>query len=188
MIKIIAGLGNPGSKYEGTRHNIGFMVLDRLSDELGLTFANSSKFRGELAVAEIGGEKVYFIKPDTYMNLSGFSVGALANFYKIKAQDVFVVHDEMNLPFGKLKLRHDGSAGGHNGLASIIEHLGSNFPRLKMGIGKKTGEDTVAHVLGRFTPEEKTALDEFVLTGTKAVLKVLAEGMTKAMTEYNAKK
>ena len=120
------------------------------------------------------------------MNLSGVSVGALAGFYKIAPQDILVVHDEMNLPFGRLKLRHDGSAGGHNGLTSVIQHLGSSkFPRLKMGIGKKVGEDQVSHVLGRFTPEEKESLDDFVLQGTKAVLKVLADGVNKAMTEYN---
>lgn len=186
MIKIIAGLGNPGVKYDGTRHNMGFMVMDCLADKLGLVFSSSAKFHGELAVKDFENERVYFIKPDTFMNLSGVSVGALAGFYKIAPQDILVVHDEMNLPFGRLKLRHDGSAGGHNGLTSVIQHLGSSkFPRLKMGIGKKVGEDQVSHVLGRFTPEEKESLDDFVLQGTKAVLKVLADGVNKAMTEYN---
>lgn len=186
MIKIIAGLGNPGAKYDGTRHNMGFMVLDRLAQELGFGFSDSAKFHGELAVKDIDGERVYFIKPNTYMNLSGVSVGSLAGFYKIKPQEVLIIHDEMNLPFGRLKLRHDGSAGGHNGLTSIIEHLGSNgFPRLKMGIGRKSGEEQVSHVLGRFAPNEKENLEDFISLGTKAVLKVLAEGVAKAMTEYN---
>lgn len=184
MIRIVAGLGNPGEKYRGTRHNIGFMVIDRLAEELGLSF--SDKFRGEAAVKEFGGVKVHFIKPMTFMNLSGASVGALAGFYKIAPEDVFIVHDEMNLPFGRLRLRHRGSAGGHNGLASVIECLGSDrFPRLKMGIGRKAGEDAVAHVLGRFAPDEKKELEDFVLRGTKAVEEVLAEGVDKAMTEYN---
>lgn len=184
MIKVVAGLGNPGAKYDGTRHNIGFMVMDRLADELGLDF--SGKFQGSLAVKDINGGKVYFIKPMTFMNLSGASVGALAGFYKIAPEEVFVIHDEMNLPFGRLRLRHDGSAGGHNGLSSIIGHLGSSkFPRLKMGIDRKSGEDTIAHVLGRFNPEEKNGLDDFISMGTKAVLSVLENGVDKTMAEYN---
>ena len=184
MIKLVAGLGNPGEKYRGTRHNIGFMVLDRLAEELGLSF--SEKFQGEMALKDMDGRKVYFIKPLTFMNLSGDAVGALAGFYKILPEEVFVLHDEMNLPFGRLKLRHGGSAGGHNGLSSVISSLGSDkFPRLKMGIDKKSGEDAIAHVLGRFNPEEKKELDDFIARGANAVLSVLEKGVDKAMTEYN---
>lgn len=183
MIKIIAGLGNPDEKYADTRHNIGFMVVDMLASELGVSFVD--KFNGRLGVCDAFEERVFFLKPMTYMNLSGKSVGGLAGFYKIAPEDIFVIHDEMNLDFNTLRIRHNGSAGGHNGLSSIIGAIGSNmFPRLKMGIGKGGG-DSVSHVLGRFTPDEKKLLLEFLLRGKDSVLSALKEGLINSMNVYN---
>lgn len=183
MIKIVVGLGNPDEKYTDTRHNIGFMVVDKLAEELGVTFAD--KFHGRFGVCDAFDERVFFLKPMTYMNLSGKSVGGLAGFYKIATEDIFVIHDEMNLDFNTLRIRHGGSAGGHNGLSSIIESVGgNNFPRLKMGIGKGDG-DSISHVLGKFTPDEKKLLPEFLLRGKDSALSVLRQGLINSMNVYN---
>lgn len=184
MVKIIAGLGNPGEKYAGTRHNIGFDVVDILAEKLNADFVE--KFEGLLAEVRYNNEKLYLLKPLTYMNLSGRSVAMLANFYKIDASEILVIHDEMNIPYNTMKLRHKGSAGGHNGLKSIIESLGSdNFPRIKMGIGRDSSKDVVSYVLGKYKPEEKELYDEFINKGAKACLEVLDKGLTKAMSLYN---
>lgn len=186
MIKIVVGLGNPTDKYKNTRHNVGFMVLDELSRDIGFDFVVSDKFKGLVAEKVINDEKVYFLKPLTYMNLSGESVGALSKYFKIEPEEILVIHDEMNIPFGKLKLRHDGSAGGHNGISSIINHLGTNkFPRLKVGIDRNKNQDTVSYVLGSFKLEEKEVLDEFINKAVKSVSLVLAKGVSKAMNEVN---
>lgn len=184
MIKLIAGLGNPGEKYAGTRHNIGFDVIDKLSDEFSLSF--TEKYFGEYAETVYEGRKIYFLKPLTFMNLSGKSVGALSSFYKISPDEVLVIHDEMNIPYNTLKIRRGGTAGGHNGLKSIIESLGSiEYPRLKMGIGKDSSKDTVSYVLGKFKPEEKQVYEEFISRGADAVKYILKEGLDKAMNIYN---
>lgn len=184
MIKLIAGLGNPGDKYRGTRHNIGFDVIDLLADELNISWQD--KYDGAFAEVKYNGEKLFLLKPYTFMNLSGKSVAAAANFYKINAGDIFIIHDEMNIPYNTLKIRHNGSAGGHNGLKSIIECLGSQeFPRLKMGIGRDNSKDVVSYVLGRYKPEEAALYNEFLKKGVEAVLEVLNNGIQKAMTIYN---
>lgn len=184
MVKIIAGLGNPGAKYDGTRHNIGFDVVDNLAERLNAEFIE--KFDGLLAEVRYNSEKLYLLKPQTFMNLSGKSVAGLANFYKIDVSDIFIIHDEMNIPFNTLKIRHNGSAGGHNGLKSIIECLGSDkFPRLKMGIGRDASKDVVAYVLGRYKAEELSLFDDFINKGADACIEVLNNGLNKAMTIYN---
>ena len=184
MIKVVVGLGNPGDKYSGTRHNIGFDVMDKLGDHFNLSWQN--KYNAEYAEHNINGEKVYFLKPLTFMNLSGDSIVQLVNFYKISPSDVFVIHDEMNIDYGKMKIRRNGSAGGHNGLKSIIERLGSQeYPRLKMGIGKDPSKDVVSYVLGKFTPKEKEIYDEFMDKGAEAVLSVLDKGIDKSMSTFN---
>lgn len=184
MIKLIAGLGNPGDKYSGTRHNIGFDVIDRLSEEFSLSF--SEKFFGEYAETVFEGRKLYFIKPNTFMNLSGKSVGAVSSFYKIAPAEIFVIHDEMNIPYNTMKIRRNGTAGGHNGLKSIIESIGSTeYPRLKMGIGKDASMDVVSYVLGKFKPEEKAVYDDFINKGAEAVKYALQNGIDKAMSIYN---
>lgn len=184
MIKIIAGLGNPGDKYAGTRHNIGFDVLDILADRLGAEFVE--KFEGLLAEIRYNGEKLYLLKPQTFMNLSGKSIAGLANFYKIDVSEILVIHDEMNIPYNTMKLRHKGSAGGHNGLKSIIEYMGSdNFPRLKMGIGRDASKDVVSYVLGKYKPDELKLYDDFINKGADACIEVLDKGLNKAMSTYN---
>lgn len=187
MIRLVAGLGNPDEKYVHTRHNIGFMVMDLVAQKLGLTFSN--KFEGEYAFIDLWDRRIFFIKPMTYMNLSGRSVGGVASFYKIEPEEVLVIQDEMNIPFGTMKIRKDGSAGGHNGLVSIIEYLGSsNYPRLKMGIGKpNSSNDNISHVLGKFSPIEKETMEEFLNKGKEATLSILKDGLQKAMNIFNVK-
>lgn len=184
MIRIIAGLGNPGDKYAGTRHNIGFDVLDILADRLNAEFME--KFDGLLSEIRYNGEKLYLLKPQTFMNLSGKSVAGLANFYKIDVSEILIIHDEMNIPYNTIKLRHKGSAGGHNGLKSIIECMGSdNFPRLKMGIGRDASKDVVSYVLGKYKPDELKLYDDFINKGADACIEALNNGLNKAMSIYN---
>ncbi len=186
MIKLIAGLGNPGDKYKGSRHNIGFDVIDKLADKLNNTWQN--KYDRAFTEVRYSNEKLYLLKPYTFMNLSGKSVATVSNFYKIDINDIFIIHDEMNIPFNTLKIRHNGSAGGHNGLKSIIEYLGSNsFPRLKMGIGRETSKDVVSYVLGKYKPEEFALYDDFLNKGVNAIIEILDNGLQKAMTLYNKK-
>src|SRR6187549_239631 len=157
--RLIAGLGNPGRDYAGTRHNVGFAILDRLAAGAGATFRHEKKWQAQ--VAAIG--DLWLCKPQTYMNLSGESVGALGHFYKIEPSQVLVVLDDMALPLGRLRFREGGSAGGHNGLQSVIDHLGTSaVPRLRVGIGATEQSDAVGHVLGRFRPEERPALEATV--------------------------
>ena len=184
MIKIIAGLGNPEEKYNGTRHNIGFEVVDLLAEKLNVSW--QEKFDGLLGEVRYNNEKLLLLKPLTYMNLSGRSVSALANFYKINIEDIFIIHDEMNIPYNTLKLRRNGSAGGHNGLKSIIESTGSmEFPRLKMGIGRDNSKDVVSYVLGKYNPEQLKVYDDFLQRGVNACMEFLNKGLNKAMTEFN---
>lgn len=184
MIKLVAGLGNPGDKYKNTRHNIGFDVIDILADRFNISW--NEKYDGAFAEARYNEEKLFLLKPYTFMNLSGKSVSAVVNFYKIDIKDIFIIHDEMNIPFNTLKIRHNGSAGGHNGLKSIIECLGSqDFPRLKMGIGRDNTKDTISYVLGKYKPEEAAVYHDFLNKGADALIEVLNNGLQKAMTIYN---
>ena len=159
---IIAGLGNPGKKYEGTRHNIGWQVMDELADKHRIRIMES-RFKGLVGKGVIGGEKVLLLKPLTYMNLSGESIGEAVRFYKIdETSRLIVVSDDISLDVGQLRMRKKGSAGGHNGLKNIISHLGSEeFMRIRIGVGDKpAGSDLVDYVLGSFSKEEKKILDE----------------------------
>lgn len=181
---LIVGLGNPGDKYIKTRHNLGFMVADELADEFSATFSDG--FKGAYAQFLFEGEKHFVLKPQTYMNLSGESVQALAAYYKVDPEDVIVVHDDLDIGFGRLKIKNGGNAGGHNGIKSIIQHLGTNsFLRFKMGIGKDDKKETVGHVLGKFSTEESEKLDEFIKIGVQAVVCCLKEGMRPAMNQFS---
>lgn len=180
--RLIVGLGNPGRDYAETRHNVGFMVLDRLAAGAKAVFRTETKWQAE--VATLG--DVWLCKPQTYMNLSGESVGALGHFYKIEPARVLVVFDDMALPLGRLRLRESGSAGGHNGLSSIIEHLGTNaIPRLRVGIGAPRPGDATGHVLGRFSPAERPALDEAIARAAEAVEFAQSQGFPAAMNRFN---
>ncbi len=190
-MKIICGLGNPGREYEKNRHNIGFMVLEQLASKLRASFT-SNKWEAELAQVRVAGDTLLLVKPMTFMNLSGQSLGAAARFYKVPAEDVLVVHDELDLPFGKLALKSGGGTGGHNGLNSIRESWGEeNYGRLRFGIGKPTGpnakERVVGHVLGDFSKEENTALPEFIGKSMEGCEWWAQLGMQAAMNRFNRK-
>lgn len=163
-MKLIVGLGNPGPKYETTRHNAGFLVLDLLADHFGIRWeGEQAKFQGEIARGKVWDEDCVFLKPVTFMNLSGRSVAALSRFYKIEPQDIIVLHDDVDVPAAKVKARAGGSHGGNNGIRSIIAETGlENFHRIKLGIGKPEGlnGDVSGWVLGRMTDEELKALHE----------------------------
>ena len=180
-LRLIVGLGNPGREYRDTRHNVGFMIADRLAARERAAFRTEKSWQAEVARA---GDLV-LCKPLTYMNLSGQAVRPLAQFYKLDAAQMLVVLDDMALPLGKLRLRAGGSAGGHNGLRSLIEHFGTpEIPRLRVGIGAAQGEAT-DHVLGRFTLEEKAALAQSLDLAVQAVDCLRERGLEAAMNAFN---
>ena len=193
-IKLVIGLGNPGQKYEHTRHNIGFLVLDRLAQMHGAEMVNHLKWRAH--VAKVPRSHAILMKPQTFMNESGQSVGAALRFYKWKPEQILVVYDDVSLPFGALRFRKSGSAGGHNGIRSIISHLGNDqFPRLKLGIGnrwqeekKKAGGSLTGHVLGKFSSEEQNQLENTLATAAEAVQFALSEGVESAANSFNSNK
>jgi len=160
-MKVIVGLGNPGEEYERTRHNVGFMFIDKVAKELGFAeFALKKKLNAHLSEAVLNGDKIILVKPETYMNKSGEAVSAVKNFYKITDQDLIVVYDDYDLPIGSIRYRDNGSAGTHNGMKSCIESLGTKeFKRLRIGINSGLPvKDLSGYVLGRFTPEEMSKL------------------------------
>ena len=186
--ELIVGLGNPEPKYDKTRHNIGFAAVDQLARIWQMPLKENKRFQGLFAEGVTpGGQKVRLLKPLTYMNRSGQSVRAVTDWYKVPSQSVLVVYDDMDLPVGRLRMRLTGSAGGHNGMKSIIAHLGGkDFPRLRIGIGKSDGsKGTVGHVLGKFTPEESQAIEEILYVSLKAIELSLKSGIEKSMNRYN---
>ena len=185
-MKIIVGLGNPGKDYAKTRHNVGFMVLSHLRDRLS-NAGERSRFRSQIVEGTLNGEKVVLVAPQTYMNLSGHAVREVRSWFHAVDDDIIVVYDDMDLPFGTLRLRGSGSAGGHNGMTSIVEQLGtSDLPRLKVGIGRPRG-GSVGHVLSRFGPEEEKSLPDLIERAAGAVLLWMDQGLITAMNEVNRK-
>ena len=184
MARLIVGLGNPGREYAETRHNVGFMVLDRIAGIAGAIFRNEKKWQAEVAIARMSGTDVWLCNPQTYMNLSGESVSAIAGFYKVEARDILVISDDLALPLGRLRLREGGSSGGQKGLKNILLHLGTqDVPRVRIGIG--SGDDASGHVLGKFTLAERPALDEALANAVEAVQFAQSQGFAAAMNRYN---
>lgn len=183
---IIVGLGNPGKEYEETRHNTGFMVLDRLAEKYGID-VRKQKCKALLGQGEINGEKVILVKPQTYMNLSGEAVSEVMKFYKIEKENVIIIFDDIDLPVGKLRVKERGSAGTHNGVKSIVSLLGTTeFKRIKVGVGKqRIGEDLVNHVLGKFPKEDRVLLDEAIEKAVTATEMILEKGVAAAMNQFN---
>lgn len=184
--KLIVGLGNPGIDYRDTRHNIGFMVVDELARRFKTSFSEEKRWHG-LAAKISGG---WLLKPQTFMNDSGRSVRGLSHFYKITPAETLIIYDDVDLPLGKMRMRLSGSAGGHNGMKSLISSLGTDaFPRLKLGIatesGRPSGERLVGHVLGKFREEERPLLEIFIQRAADAVMSSLQSGLGAAMNVFN---
>ena len=183
-MRIVVGLGNPGREYAITRHNLGFMVVDELARRMHAP-TTRKRFRSEIADAVGDGQKLVLVKPQTYMNLSGHAVREVTHWYHAAPQDLLVILDELDLPFGTIRLRGEGSAGGHNGLASVLEQLGSRaIPRLRIGIGRGSNNATT-QVLSRFTPEEEREIPEIIRAAADCVLLWSTEGLTPAMNRCN---
>ena len=187
---IIAGLGNPTSQYEGTRHNAGFDVIDVIAEKYNIS-VDGRKGRALIGKGMIGGQKVLLVKPQTYMNLSGESLRELVNYYKIDEEhELLVIYDDISLDVGQLRIRKKGSAGGHNGIKNIIANLGTDvFPRIKIGVGEKPKKyDLADYVLGHFSKEEQEQMEEGYEHAVCAVKEIVTGNIEAAMNEYNRKK
>lgn len=187
---IIAGLGNPTKEYEGARHNVGFDVIDRLSEKYNIS-VDTKKHRALIGKGMIAGQKVILAKPQTYMNLSGESIRSLLDYYKVDEEhELLVIYDDVSLGVGQLRIRAKGSAGGHNGIKNIIAHLGGQvFPRIKIGVGEKPPKyDLADYVLGHFSKAEKILMDEGYDNAVRAVEMIVSGDIEGAMNEYNRKK
>ncbi len=183
-MKVVVGLGNPGSRYEGTRHNVGFDVIDDLAQAPD-TGRFQEKFQAQVAEQRAGEEKVLLVKPQTFMNLSGRALRQLVDFYQVPLEDVLIVCDDINLPLGKLRFRARGSHGGHNGLRDIQNHLGTTeYARLRIGVGAPE-DDTVDYVLSRFRPSEAPVIEEALANAVQGVDLWIREGIQECMNQYN---
>ncbi len=183
---LIVGLGNPGKAYEDTRHNVGFMVLDRLAAAEGATFQSAPKWQSHLA--KLPGSGTILLKPQTFMNLSGRAIHQILSFHKWPPEQMLVIYDDVALPLGTLRFREKGSAGGHNGIKSIIQHLGTDvFPRLKIGIGGSQPGEMVGHVLGKFSPDERLLLENMLATALEAVQIARSQGIATAAHRFHTR-
>jgi PTH1 family peptidyl-tRNA hydrolase len=192
-MKLIVGLGNPGRHYVNNRHNVGFKCVDLFAREHGISLTQR-RAHSKLGTGEVSGTKIILAKPQTFMNLSGEAVSALVRRYKLSAKDILVIYDDLDLPLGKIRIREKGSSGGHNGLKSIISHLGTqDFPRIRVGIAPAADSDSAAapevdaieHVLSDFTEAEKNLMRAVYVKVTDAIECVITEGIAAAMNRYN---
>lgn len=193
-MKLIVGLGNPGREYASSRHNVGFQCLDSFAQKHGLGFGKR-QFNSRIATGMVEGQQVMLAKPQTFMNRSGDAVGPMVHFFRLPLPDLLVIHDDLDLPLGRIRIRERGGAGGHNGIKSIIASLGGErqFPRIRVGIGrpgedqagKRTGEDVIDYVLSSFTPDETAVMKEVCMWVNEVILCVLREGIISAMNRYN---
>ncbi len=189
-LRLLVGLGNPGPKYRHTRHNVGFWWADALAERCGAAWREESKFRGELTRVRVSGaaDALWLLKPQTFMNLSGESIGALARFHRIEPAEILVVHDELDLPVGAARLKFAGGHGGHNGLRNTISQIGADFWRLRLGIGHPGHKDQVLdYVLNRASQEDERALDEAIAASLDALSIFLIEGGEKAMQALHSR-
>jgi PTH1 family peptidyl-tRNA hydrolase len=195
-IDLIVGLGNPGPEYAATRHNAGFWYVDLLAKEHGGSFSRERKLQGEAAEIVVGGQRIRLLKPGTYMNLSGQSVGAAVSYYKIPTEHVLVAYDELDLPPGRMQLKFDGSSAGHNGISSVIEHIGTKFWRLRFGVGHPRDieqprggrKDVIDHVLKRASGDEETLLRENLREAADALPVLLEHGAERAKNRLHTRK
>ncbi|WP_191276563.1 aminoacyl-tRNA hydrolase [Neobacillus kokaensis] len=185
-MKVIVGLGNPGKQYENTRHNVGFEVVEELSNRLNIPLTQA-KFKGQYGIGMAGGQKILLLKPLTYMNLSGESIRAVTDYYQIDLEDLLVIYDDLDLPAGKIRLRQKGSPGGHNGIKSTVAHLGTQvFNRIRIGIDRpENGMSVPDYVLGRFRPDEQSSIQEAVKKSADACEAWLDKPFLQVMNEYN---
>lgn len=184
---IIAGLGNPGRKYENTRHNMGFLTIDKIAEELGIK-VDKIKFKALVGEVNFSGQKVMLVKPQTYMNLSGQSLREIMNFYKLPIENLTVIYDDIDIPTGSVRIRKSGSAGTHNGMRDIIYNLAdSGFPRIRIGIGSERRGDLADYVTGGFTKEEVPLLEDAVTRAAAAALSIVEDGIDRAMNKYNVR-
>lgn len=185
-MKLIVGLGNPGKKFEQTRHNVGFMAIDELSKELGIS-VDQKKFQGVYGKGVVNGETVYLLKPQTYMNLSGESVRPLMEYFNIDVEDLLVIYDDLDLPTGKVRLRQKGSAGGHNGMKSIITHVHTqDFKRVRIGIDRSSRHSVIDYVLKPFSKEEAEPIQDAIERTVKACKAWTTNAFPEVMNKYNA--
>ena len=187
----MVGLGNPGLKYEFTRHNIGFRIVDNLARDIEIEFKKVKSYYSLISRGMINNHKVMLVKPQTFMNLSGRAVSKVVSYYKIPLQDLLIVYDDLNLEFGQVRIRKKGSTGGHKGIESIMQYLHSEeIPRLRIGIGSPSANfnfDCVSYVLSNFSDDEEDKIKETIKLSTKAIKTVIEEGFEKAMRKYNKK-
>lgn len=186
-MKVIIGLGNPGKEYEKTRHNAGFMVIDALADALQVS-VSTKKFKALIGETNYKGEKIILVKPQTYMNLSGESASAIMNFYHLEPSDFLIIYDDLDTTIGKIRCREKGSAGGQNGVKSLIQHFKTQtFDRIRVGIDKDPRMNTADYVLGKFREDQKDEFEKAVLEASKAAQCWIQEGMAKTMNDFNKK-
>jgi len=187
----VIGLGNPGSKYEFTRHNIGFRIVDSLARDMGIEFNKVKSYYSLISRGMINNHKVMLVKPQTFMNLSGRAVNRVVSYYKIPLQDLLIVYDDLNLELGQVRIRKKGSSGGHKGIESIMQYLNSeDIPRLRIGIGNPSVNynfDCVSYVLSNFNNDEEDKIEKVIQLSTKAVKTIIEYGFEKAMRKYNRK-
>ncbi len=185
-MKLIVGLGNPGKKFENTRHNVGFMAVDQLSKELGISL-DQKKFQGIYGKGMVNGEAVYLLKPQTFMNLSGESVRPLMEYFNIDVEDLLVIYDDLDLPTGKVRLRQKGSAGGHNGMKSIITHIHTQeFKRVRIGIDRSARQSVIDYVLKPFSKEEAEPIQDAIERTVKACEAWTTNSFPEVMNQFNA--
>ena len=184
-MKIVVGLGNPGQQYANTPHSVGFEAVDAIAAEIGAVWEEKRQFRCLMAKGTFAGLPVMLVKPQTYMNLSGDSVAPVVRYHNATAADLLVIQDDIDLPVGRMRVRKNGSCGGHNGIRNIIERLGTqDFARLKLGVGKDKS-NVIAHVLGKFDPATRKTMDLVVAEAVKAAAAILRDGPDRAMNAYN---